>query len=353
MSFPFEWVSSGRDAKHIRLKHFKVDVKQEKVNNVASLKSIIHHLSDVSSFCTWQLPIKLFSAPCGGFSCSVQHKQPQTGADWFTVCRLKWGIKQSQLKITSFSAAEPKPSASWLWSTRDLKVISSQPPGRRRQSILTGGNWGLAGRLAAATQMHKVKWGGETDKSIKSSSSCFSCRRLIGRTHPASEHQWRLQWLIHWTRQSVRLFSSVRVEVQPTSTPELPPLPAHCLCNHIIAAAAAAIVSSHILSSAEWHEICSIQRTGQKNLPLLSSTYLVHLSNSPAAPFWTQLAQGGPISRFNGPCSAEPGLRAGGQGPPGCFSDTFRRQRWVPPPPPLLPPPLPLPPPPLPLPPRH
>lgn len=30
MSFTFEWLASGSIAKHIRLKHFKVDVNQKK-----------------------------------------------------------------------------------------------------------------------------------------------------------------------------------------------------------------------------------------------------------------------------------------------------------------------------------
>lgn len=172
----------------------------------------------------------------------------------------------------------------------------------------------LAGRLAEATEMHKVKWAGETDKCIKSANSShfsawFSCRVLClpktfsfgnksrgsncwftGQDQKNKKHLNVKMWLfpkVHWSIQSPRI-SPLSVEVLPTSTDEVPWLLSQCLCN----AAAAAAVSSHILSSGEKHEICSIQRTRQrkKKSPSRSSLHLLSARVCLSHSVWTRLA---------------------------------------------------------------
>lgn len=145
----------------------------------------------------------------------------------------------------------------------------------------------------------------------------------------------RLFTKVHWSIQSPRI-SPLSVEALPTSTDEVPWLPSQCLCN---AAAAAAAVSSHILSSGEKHEICSIQRTRQrkKNLPPARlSIYLVpecvpatqpQLGSGPDSP---HERQGGPISRLNGPLRCWCwGSTQGWVGAARNISDILRRQAEV------------------------
>lgn len=190
MWFTFERVASGSEAKHIRL---TLSVGVSKIYYSWSLGCFIVFARD-----TYEQNI--FSAPCSSFISLVWHKQAQSADDWYTVCRLKGGIEQKQSKSlfqTLLCGGALCFSFLSLMRSTAVACLSGAHAGFLKLHFLaaTGAApmvdpyWGghiviwLAGRLAEATEMHKVKWAGETDKCIKSANSShfsawFSCRVL-------------------------------------------------------------------------------------------------------------------------------------------------------------------------------